>query len=50
MLEYSPGANPLLPDLVHERFPVVDGQLEVPDRPGLGITVDETFLRRHARE
>lgn len=44
------GANPLLHELVHEKFPVVDGQLEIPDRPGLGITVDEGFVRRHARE
>ena len=27
----------------------LDGQLEIPDRPGLGITVDEGFVRRHAR-
>jgi L-alanine-DL-glutamate epimerase-like enolase superfamily enzyme len=50
ILEYSLGANPLLHDLVRETFPVVDGQLEIPDRPGLGITVDEEFVRRHARE
>jgi L-alanine-DL-glutamate epimerase-like enolase superfamily enzyme len=50
ILEYSLGANPLLHNLVRERFTVVDGQLEIPDRPGLGITVDEDFLRRHARE
>jgi L-alanine-DL-glutamate epimerase-like enolase superfamily enzyme len=50
ILEYSLGANPLLHDLVHESFAVVDGQLEIPDRPGLGITVDEEFVRRHARE
>jgi L-alanine-DL-glutamate epimerase-like enolase superfamily enzyme len=50
ILEYSLGANPLLHDLVHEKFPVVDGQLGIPDRPGLGITVDEEFVRRHARE
>jgi L-alanine-DL-glutamate epimerase-like enolase superfamily enzyme len=49
ILEYSLGANPLLHELVQERFAVVDGQLEVPDRPGLGITVDEEFVRRHAR-
>jgi len=49
ILEYSLGANPLLHELVHEKFPVVDGQLEIPDRPGLGITVDEDFVRRHAR-
>jgi len=49
LLEYSLGANPLLHDLVHETFAVVDGELEIPDRPGLGITVDEEFVRRHAR-
>jgi L-alanine-DL-glutamate epimerase-like enolase superfamily enzyme len=50
ILEYSLGANPLLHELVHEKFMVVDGQIEIPDRPGLGITVDEDFVRRHARE
>jgi L-alanine-DL-glutamate epimerase-like enolase superfamily enzyme len=50
ILEYSLGANPLLHELVHEQFPVVDGQLEIPDRPGLGITVDEGFVRRYGRE
>jgi L-alanine-DL-glutamate epimerase-like enolase superfamily enzyme len=49
LLEYSLGANPLLHELVHERFPVVDGHVEIPDRPGLGVTVDEEFVRRHAR-
>jgi L-alanine-DL-glutamate epimerase-like enolase superfamily enzyme len=28
---------------------VVDGMVEIPDRPGLGITVKEDFLRRHTR-
>jgi L-alanine-DL-glutamate epimerase-like enolase superfamily enzyme len=41
--------GPLLHELVHEKFPVIDGRLEIPDRPGLGITVDEDFVRRHAR-
>jgi len=50
ILEYSLGANPLLHELVHEKFAVVDGQLELPDRPGLGIAVDEGFVRRHARD
>ena len=39
----------MLHELVHETFTVVDGQIEIPDRPGLGITVDEDFVRRHAR-
>lgn len=50
ILEYSLGANPLLHELVHEKFTVVDGQIEIPDRPGLGITVDEDFMRRYTRQ
>ena len=42
------GANPLLHDLVEEDFPVKNGMIEVPDRPGLGITVREAFLAKHA--
>ncbi len=49
ILEYSLGHNPMLHELVEENFPVVDGQVEIPDRPGLGITVNEEFIRRHAR-
>lgn len=49
LLEYSLGHNPMLHDLVEERFTVVDGALEIAERPGLGITVREEFVRRHAR-
>jgi L-alanine-DL-glutamate epimerase-like enolase superfamily enzyme len=31
-----------------ERFPLVDGELALPDRPGLGVVVDEAALRRAA--
>jgi L-alanine-DL-glutamate epimerase-like enolase superfamily enzyme len=48
IVEYSLGANPLLHDLVEESFPVSDGMIEVPERPGLGITVREDFLAKHA--
>jgi L-alanine-DL-glutamate epimerase-like enolase superfamily enzyme len=41
------GANPLLHDLVEENFPVTEGLIEVPERPGLGITVREDFLAKH---
>jgi L-alanine-DL-glutamate epimerase-like enolase superfamily enzyme len=47
ILEYSLGANPLLHDLVEEDFPVRDGYVEIPDRPGLGITVDDAFVERY---
>ena len=48
ILEYSFGANPLLQELSKEGFPVKDGMLEIPDRPGLGVTVDEDFVKRYA--
>jgi L-alanine-DL-glutamate epimerase-like enolase superfamily enzyme len=47
ILEYSIGANPMLHELALEDFPVVDGQIEIPERPGLGVTIDETFVERH---
>jgi L-alanine-DL-glutamate epimerase-like enolase superfamily enzyme len=49
ILEYSLGANPMLHDLVEERFQVRDGMLEIPDRPGLGITVREDIVRAQSR-
>jgi L-alanine-DL-glutamate epimerase-like enolase superfamily enzyme len=47
ILEYSLGANPMLHELALEDFPVVDGMIEIPERPGLGVTIDETFVERH---
>lgn len=47
LLEYSLGANPLLHELAEETFPVVDGMVEIPDRPGLGITINYDFVQRH---
>ncbi len=49
ILEYSLGSNPMLHELVEEKFPAKDGMVEIPDRPGLGITVNEDFLRRYTR-
>lgn len=48
ILEYSMGANPMIHELVEESFPVVDGLLEIPDRPGLGITPRADFIQRFA--
>ena len=47
ILEYSLGANPMLHELAREDFTVVDGLLEIPDRPGLGVTIDEEFVARY---
>ena len=47
IVEYSLGANPMLHELAVEDFTVVDGHLDVPDRPGLGVTVDEEFVEKY---
>lgn len=39
--------SPLRHDLTHEKVQAVDGWIEVPDRPGLGVTLDEAFVARH---
>ncbi|MFI4931531.1 MAG: mandelate racemase/muconate lactonizing enzyme family protein [Burkholderiales bacterium] len=49
ILEYSLGANPMIHDLVDERFKIEDGMLEIPERPGLGITVREDFVNLHRK-
>jgi L-alanine-DL-glutamate epimerase-like enolase superfamily enzyme len=48
ILEYSLGANPLLHEMALEKFTVKDGMIEIPDRPGLGVTIDEGFVQRNA--
>ena len=35
-------------DCVQEEFPVVDGSVQVPDSPGLGVTLDMDAVRRYA--
>ena len=47
ILEYSLGANPMLHELAVENFPVVDGHIAIPDRPGLGITIDDAFVKKY---
>ena len=50
IIEYSLGANPMLHELAVEDFPVTDGTIEIPDRPGLGVTIDEGFVEKYAVE
>ncbi|MBI5718449.1 MAG: mandelate racemase/muconate lactonizing enzyme family protein [Burkholderiales bacterium] len=49
LLEYSLGANPMIHDLAEEEFPVRDGMVEIPSRPGLGITIRSDFVERYRR-
>jgi D-galactarolactone cycloisomerase len=46
--EYSLGANPLLFELVEERFDLADGALSAPTRPGLGVTPLPAFIKHYA--
>ena len=46
ILEYSFGANPLLQELSVEGFPIAGGMVEIPERPGLGVTINEAFVER----
>ena len=46
MLEYDQSSHPFRQHLVEELPRMVDGRVVVPDRPGLGITVDRDVLER----
>lgn len=48
ILEYSLGANPLLHELAEEKFELRDGTIATPERPGLGLTIRDDFIRRYA--
>lgn len=50
LLEYCIEDSPLRWDLINEDFPVADGSVEIPDRPGLGITLDRDVLQRYSVE
>ncbi len=39
--------NPFRTDLAGHAYPVVDGHVEAPDLPGLGLTIDESVLDAH---
>jgi L-rhamnonate dehydratase len=39
--------SPLRHELTVEKVQAVDGWISVPDRPGLGVTLDESFVARH---
>jgi len=50
IIEYSLGANPMIHELVEEEVEVQDGMIAIPEKPGLGFTIREDFLRAHAQE
>ncbi|MBX7075159.1 MAG: mandelate racemase/muconate lactonizing enzyme family protein [Pirellulales bacterium] len=40
-------ASPLRHELAHEKMQATDGWISPPDAPGLGVTLNEDFVRRH---
>ena len=50
ILEFSLGANPMIHDMIEERFEVVAGMLAIPDRPGLGITIRDDFVQQYRKK
>ncbi|SDX62536.1 mandelate racemase/muconate lactonizing enzyme family protein [Paenibacillus sp. CF384] len=47
MIEHTASTSPLARDLVSEAITFKDGYVYVPDRPGLGVTVDEAVVERY---
>jgi L-alanine-DL-glutamate epimerase-like enolase superfamily enzyme len=47
-MEYCVQTTDLNQRLVAERFPLVDGQVAIPERPGLGIELDEAVVQECA--
>jgi L-alanine-DL-glutamate epimerase-like enolase superfamily enzyme len=50
ILEYSLGFNPMLHELVHESPVIRDGLMYIPDRPGLGVTLNRPFVEAYRVE
>jgi L-alanine-DL-glutamate epimerase-like enolase superfamily enzyme len=47
VFELKPNPSPMQYELVAEPFQQRDGYLDVPDRPGLGVTVNEAVVERY---
>ena len=45
--EYDRSPHPLRDKVTHEKFVMKDGYLDIPQRPGLGITLDTDFVKKH---
>jgi L-alanine-DL-glutamate epimerase-like enolase superfamily enzyme len=45
IIEFSLGGNPMMYDLVQEKIQAVDGMIEAPTAPGLGLTPNWDFVK-----
>jgi len=46
--EYDRSPHPFREEVTLEKFVLKDGFLEIPDRPGLGVSLDSKYLEKHA--
>lgn len=46
--EYDQSPHPLRDGVTIETFKMENGHLNIPERPGLGITLDSAFVKQHA--
>ena len=47
LIEYSQSDSPLFRKLVKNLIPLKDGYVSVPDRPGLGVELDEGVIDQY---
>ena len=47
LIEYSQSESPIYKYLVKNKVPVTDGKVTVPDLPGLGLQLDEDFIKEY---
>lgn len=47
ILEYCVEETPIRQDLTKQKLPVVDGYVEVPEGPGLGVALNEEVIERY---
>ena len=45
--EYDRSPNPLRDGVTVEKFKMKNGYLDIPERPGLGVTLDPAFVEKH---
>jgi D-galactarolactone cycloisomerase len=45
--EYDRSPNPLRDGVTVEKFKMENGYLDIPERPGLGVTLDPVFVEKH---
>jgi D-galactarolactone cycloisomerase len=50
MLEYDQSAHPFREDLIHHAIAMVDGKVQIPKEPGIGVTVNRDVIEEYGRK